>query len=191
MALEFTHQSASESRRRFFLTSIPKLSRRGLRAASALSVPCRNSAAAPAAGGFQFLFRRGNHFATPSSFSNGFSRALSRWSRVAGNASSISRVRRAAGPFAFMIRNICSAATRPSPVVPKSRKIRCPLCSPPKLKPFLSNSSITFLSPTAVRIIFPPAILSRSPDRRCSSRSPPRFFRPKFFARACRARRWP
>ena len=38
-----------------------------------------------------------------------------------------------------MMRKIWSAATRPSPVVPKSRKIRCPLCSPPKLKPFLQH----------------------------------------------------
>ena len=53
-----------------------------------------------------------------------------------------------------MMRRICSAATRPSPVVPKSRKIRWPLCSPPKLKPWRSISSITFLSPTAVRIDF-------------------------------------
>ena len=38
-----------------------------------------------------------------------------------------------------MIRKICSAATRPSPVVPKSRKIKWPLCSPPKLKPLLQH----------------------------------------------------
>ena len=69
----FILQSASESRRRFFLTSFPELSRRGLPAADAPSVPCRNSAAARVrlGGSIPFPQRRQIAF-TPSICSKGF-----------------------------------------------------------------------------------------------------------------------
>src|SRR3974390_2652254 len=55
-----------------------------------------------------------------------------------------------------MMRSTCNDATSPSPVVLKPRKVRWPLCSPPRLKPCRSISSITLLSPTGVRTTRPP-----------------------------------
>src|SRR2546421_213395 len=49
------------------------------------------------------------------------------------------------------------AVTSPSPVVARSRKITCPLCSPPTLAPISSIRSSTYRSPTLTRSSWMPA----------------------------------
>ncbi len=58
-------------------------------------------------------------------------------------------------------RSTASAVARPSPVGRCSARITWPDCSPPSTKPPRSISSITYLSPTGVRIILMPVLAQR------------------------------